>query len=324
LLRGKDLNKISTNKQKDIQMPLKNLKAGNYIVTFTNAGHETLSAEILVSASGVSCIKVTGGSCGSTTPPGINMVSTWSVFGTLKPIVAPPPPPPPEMGYLSVTSTPTGANVSVDGTPIGTTPITHYELPVGTPVVSLTKSGYTPVSQPTTITAGETTPFDVPFIPIPPENKGALSVTSTPTGAAVTVDGASIGTTPISAYELTVGTKSVSLTLEGYETATQSVTIVAGETNDMGTVTLTEVVVPTDVCGWIDEVGVGSLTADHARYVYLLSTGSTVLAELKYQGLTPKPSPIEQSLATLDNARGIYVYSTGGFVLGNLKTGCNY
>lgn len=300
----------------------KNLKAGSHIITFSAPGYDTLRAEILVSSSGVTCIKVEGdGSCGSTTPPGVNMTGIWSVFGTLKPIAAPPPP---ETGYLSVTSTPTGANVSVDGTPIGTTPISLYELPIGSPTVSLTKSGYTPVSQPTTITAGETTPFDVPFIPIPPENKGALSVMSSPPGAAVTVDGASIGTTPISAYELTVGTKSVTLTLEGYESATQSVTIAVGETNDMGTITLTVSVVPTTIGGWIDEVEVGALTRDHALYVYYISTGATGAAEAVYATLSPKPARIDPLLATRENGLGIYYYSIGAMSAGNTLTGCNY
>lgn len=302
-------------------MDIKKLKAGSHIVTFTNTGYETLSAEILVSSTGVSCIKVTGGLCGSTTPPGVNIPGVWSVFGTLKLKEAPPPP---ETGYLSVTSDPSGANVSVAGVPIGTTPITRYELPIGTPTVTLTLAGYDPVTQPATITSGQITPFDVPFIPIPELNKGALSVMSAPSGAAVRVDEIYIGTTPISGYTLAAGTKSVTMALSGYESTTLSVTIAAGETKDMGTVTLTEAVVPTDICGWIDEVGVGSLTKDHARYVYLLSIGASDLAEVKYQGLIPKPSPIAVTLATRDNARGIYAYSIGGTDLGNLKTKCNY
>ena len=95
-------------------MTIKNLKAGEYTITWSDPDHETLSAEISVSSSGVTCLKVTGGSCGSTTPPGVNMVGAWSVFGTLKPVAAPPPP---EKGYISVTSSP--ANASVDGSASG-------------------------------------------------------------------------------------------------------------------------------------------------------------------------------------------------------------
>ena len=54
---------------------------------------------------------------------------------------------------------------------------------------------------------------------------GKLYVTTTPTGATVTVDGKRIGTTPINAYELKKGSYNVKITKEGYSTYTKSITI---------------------------------------------------------------------------------------------------
>ena len=304
-------------------MPIRNLKAGNHIVAFTNPGFETLSAEILVSSSGVTCIKVTGGSCGSTTPPGVNMIGVWSVFGTLKPKVAPPPPPPPAKGYLSVTSTPSGASVDVNGTCIGRTPVTRYELATGSKLVTLRLSGYKPEEEGVTILENETADLFVSLSAIAPSEEGFLTVTSLPSGASVSLGGVSIGSTPITAYGLPAGAKVVSISLSGYETATQSVTVVAGETSTIA-VTLEEAVVPTDICGWIDQVGVAALTRDHSLYMYALSTGSTAMADLYYADLSPKPSELPLALATRDNSLAIYSYSIGSMSMGNLYSNCNY
>ncbi len=78
------------------------------------------------------------------------------------------------------------------------------------------------------------------------------------------------------------------------------------------------------ICDWIDEIGVGNLTRDHALYVYYLARGETTAANFKYDRLSPKPSQISSSLATKNNALGIYYYSRGEMIPGNIKTGCNY
>ena len=54
---------------------------------------------------------------------------------------------------------------------------------------------------------------------------GELYVTTTPTGAAVTVNGKRIGTTPIEAYKLNEGSYTVKIAKEGYITYTKSITI---------------------------------------------------------------------------------------------------
>ena len=74
---------------------------------------------------------------------------------------------------------------------------------------------------------------------VSPPAKGCLTVTTIPTGALVTVDGVSCGTTPVTGCELVTGTKTVIITTPGYETATRNVTLIGGQTTNLGTITLT-------------------------------------------------------------------------------------
>lgn len=59
---------------------------------------------------------------------------------------------------------------------------------------------------------------------------GTLSITSTPSGAAVKVDGRYKGETPLILERQKPGTYSVTFSAEGYESKTQSVTVTAGKT----------------------------------------------------------------------------------------------
>ena len=80
---------------------------------------------------------------------------------------------------------------------------------------------------------------------VTPPTKGYLTVNTSPTGATVTVDIAfPCGTTPVTKCELDTGTKTVKITKSGYNTVTRSVTITAGATTDLGTITLTLTGVP--------------------------------------------------------------------------------
>jgi len=58
---------------------------------------------------------------------------------------------------------------------------------------------------------------------------GTLWVTSSPQGATVTIDGGPAGTTPIQ-VSVTAGTHTVTLSLAGYQTVTEQVTLSAGQT----------------------------------------------------------------------------------------------
>ena len=61
-----------------------NLAPGQHSISMSLANHNLLTAIISVSSTGaVSCVSVSGGSCGDTTPPGI-VVSGITIIGYLK------------------------------------------------------------------------------------------------------------------------------------------------------------------------------------------------------------------------------------------------
>ncbi|MBO4802842.1 MAG: SUMF1/EgtB/PvdO family nonheme iron enzyme [Bacteroidaceae bacterium] len=58
---------------------------------------------------------------------------------------------------------------------------------------------------------------------------GTLSITSTPSDAAIKIDGEYMGTTPLTLKNRKAGTYRITFSAEGYETTTQSVTVTAGK-----------------------------------------------------------------------------------------------
>lgn len=64
------------------------LSLGTHSVRFENVGYDILLAEIDVAETGVSCLSVTDGLCGSLVPPGV-IASNFLVTGYLKEAPAP-------------------------------------------------------------------------------------------------------------------------------------------------------------------------------------------------------------------------------------------
>jgi hypothetical protein len=75
------------------------------------------------------------------------------------------------VGQLHVTSTPTGARVTIDGTPSGVTPA-ELALPPGAHTVTVTADGHREAARTVTITKGETSELDVP---LPTDDAGPRS-----------------------------------------------------------------------------------------------------------------------------------------------------
>jgi hypothetical protein len=74
----------------------------------------------------------------------------------------------PERGTLVVNTTPAGANVSLDGTLAGISPVTITNILPGNISVEIAKDGYVPVRHQVTITAGTTSPLEVTLSPSSP------------------------------------------------------------------------------------------------------------------------------------------------------------
>jgi hypothetical protein len=88
-------------------------------------------------------------------------------------------------GGITIRSEPSGAEVLVDGTPAGTTPLTMDNVTEGDHMVEVMKEGYEPVLENVTVTGGENASVETVLVPrttpgIPAETSpGTLPVTPT-------------------------------------------------------------------------------------------------------------------------------------------------
>jgi hypothetical protein len=140
------------------------------------------------------------------------------------------------VGYYDISSTPSGAAASVDGTSVGTTPTTATLYVTGSPghTVTVNKAGYELWSQ---YYAGNPAegqhiavnavlvpiPTPTPTPPSPGSEKGYYSVTSSPSGGSVTFDGTNYGLTPVTISVSATGTPghTITVSMPGYQTWSQ-------------------------------------------------------------------------------------------------------
>jgi hypothetical protein len=122
-----------------------------------------------------------------------------------------------EYGTIHLVVAPTMATVSYDGSNIGVIPPTGMlnimNVPPGPHVLSVSKDGF----------ATNTTTVDVKkneylklFIALQPLGVADLSVTSSPPGARVFLDGADVGVTPLVLSGVTTGSHMVRITMPGF------------------------------------------------------------------------------------------------------------
>jgi len=132
----------------------------------------------------------------------------------------------PQIGRLTVTSNPAGAEVLVDGAKRGITPLS-LEVPVGAHRLTV-RSGE--MSKDLQLSARPNVELAQHIeLAAAVAETGSLSVVSDPAGLRVTVDGTPRGVTPLVVEQLAPGTHTVSLTGRG-ATAERSVVVQAGST----------------------------------------------------------------------------------------------
>jgi hypothetical protein len=164
---------------------------------------------------------------------------------------------PPTLAYgsIMVTSSPSGADVYIDNVYKGLTPAVFSSIPNGNHVVLIKLGGYPDFSKYVTVTADNQTvnaafnqqtaaPLTTPSpaqIPTagagsatsaPAGGYGSLSITTTPAGALVYVDGTMMGVTPTTIPMLTEGPHSITLVMDGYQDLKTTITINAGTTSE--------------------------------------------------------------------------------------------
>ena len=99
-------------------------------------------------------------------------------------------------GSISVTSSPSGASVYLYGEYKGTTPYTISSVSAGLHTIKLTNTGYVDLTHAVNVFSGDTTYFSGTLTLIP-SHTGSISVSSSPSGASVSLNGAYKGKIPI-------------------------------------------------------------------------------------------------------------------------------
>ncbi len=140
----------------------------------------------------------------------------------------PPPPPAATTGTLTVTVVQEGAEVYVDEQLVGTSPIAPQTLQPGTHTVRVRMPGYSEYSDVITVERGGLADMPVELFAL----SEALSITTTPPGAHVFVDGNFAGETPVD-VDLVDGTHSVRVTLHGYEEVVREVVAESGRREEL-------------------------------------------------------------------------------------------
>jgi len=125
------------------------------------------------------------------------------------------------------TSTPSGANIYLDNSYIGTTPFTKIKLIPGSHTIKLTLKEYDDWITTVNVVEGSTTPISATL------NKTAIYFTSTPSGAYIYLDNSRIGTTPFTKTKLIPGSHTVKLTLNEYDDWINTVNVVEGSTTNV-------------------------------------------------------------------------------------------
>jgi len=190
-----------------------------------------------------------------------NTVITSSVVETTHLVGLPTPTPTPAYGSIVITSEPTGANVYLDNTIRGISPVTLTSIANGYHTVLLRLDGYEDYTRAVTVMAdapqvnavlsgksatvttyitpaGTVTTMDrvtSTSQPTMQAGTGSLSVTTTPPGALVYIDGKMKGITPSTIPGLSPGTHTIKIILDGHQDLETTTEISGGTTSEFVT-----------------------------------------------------------------------------------------
>lgn len=214
-------------------MEIADLNQGTYTIQLDKSGYESLKCYPYVDQGQVTVVQKTlvpAGSVPNYNPNTYGDSDTSSTSTSTSTTTT-------QTGMLSVTSSPGGANVLIDGVSAGATPVFKSGVTVGNHVIKYEMSGYTSEQLTRSVTANQVTFVDISLNKIPTASttsttsgKGTLSITSFPTGATVYVDGNYVGVTPCLKQDLDPGYHAVRYEAAGYNTETVSKAVFAQQT----------------------------------------------------------------------------------------------
>jgi hypothetical protein len=162
---------------------------------------------------------------------------TVTVYATINPLSTPTTAPPVQYGTIYAQSSPSGAQIYMNGNFYGYAPVTIPNLAPGSYSMKATLSGYTPDTRTVTVYSGQTVYYS-PVLqqsPQPPRNTGTVYVTSSPDHALIYVDGNYQGKAPMT-VTLYPGSHSFRLTLTGYNDYTTTVYVNGGTAQNLNAV----------------------------------------------------------------------------------------
>ncbi len=107
--------------------------------------------------------------------------------------IGPNPTPVPASGAISITSTPSGAEIFIDNIFRGYTPATITDIDPGMHQILLTYTGYTDYSGTATVNSGQTTPLAIGMTPVPTPTPKSASSPALMIGGIATILGIVIG-----------------------------------------------------------------------------------------------------------------------------------
>ena len=182
---------------------VRNVAAGTHNITVTKPGYQTETKLVSVQTGGRYSVSFT--------------LQTGDGEGT-------------GTGTLLVTSSPQGAVIYIDGIASGQTNTSVTNIAAGTHNVTVTKPGYQTATELVSVQAGESKSVSFTFQPGDGEGTGTgtLLVTSSPRGAVIYIDGIASGQTNAYVRNVAAGTRNVTVTKPGYQTATELVSVQAG------------------------------------------------------------------------------------------------
>jgi hypothetical protein len=132
-------------------------------------------------------------------------------------------------GSISVTSTPSSANVYMDNKYKGKTPYTITAVSPGYHILKLTLADYLDWSKEVHVTAGETAHIPATMI----KATGSIYVTSKPSDAKIFLGNTYNGKTPYTITGVSPSYHAIKLTLVGYQDWSTNLQVKAGETSDV-------------------------------------------------------------------------------------------
>ncbi|MDE4907460.1 PEGA domain-containing protein [Methanogenium marinum] len=193
-----------------------------------------------------------------------------------------------QLGTLNVNSVPAGASVYLNGT--DTSKLTNITLtgkPVGTYNVTVALAGYDTSSRTVTLSKDETK--DVSFTLA--QQLGTLNVNSVPAGASVYLNGTDTSKlTNVTFDGKPVGTYNVTVALDGYDSASRTVTLSKDETEDVS---------------FLLEHQVGTLNVNsvpEGASVYLNGTDTDEITNVTFDGKPVGTYNVTVALAGYDSA----------------------